>query len=176
MSWIKRCMGIVSLASSLSVLVSLSMADPLPKNAKPLSSAEVREIYSGKSVMWGYRHGAYFAGNGKAISVYTNWHNDANPTQKWTGYTTGTWSTSNNQMCWRYSGFDLNDMKPFSGSQLCWKWYRAGSKFYVIQTKKPAGMRASGANDYGTNEISKLRNGDRISVWLNEYKSKAKAQ
>lgn len=152
------------------------MADPLPPNAKPLSGVEVRKMYAGKSVIWGYKHGAYFASNGKATSVYTNWHNDVNPRQKWTGYTTGTWSTNGNEMCWRYSGYDLVDKKAWSGGINCWKWYRAGSRYYVFPSKEPKGMRPRGANDYHTNELSKIRNGDRISVWFNEYKSKAKTK
>ena len=164
------------LASALFAVGRVSVADTLPKNAIPLSSAEVRAIYAGKSVIWRHKSGAYFASNGKVISVYTNWHNDINPSQKWTGYTTGTWSASGNQMCWRYGGYDLTENKAWSGGLECWKWSRSGSKYYTIPSKKPPGTYPAGANDYYTGERSKIRSGDRITPWFNEYKSKAKAQ
>lgn len=165
------------LAFPLMTVGAASFADTLPKNAVPLSSAEVSAIYSGKSIIWrGGKNGAYLASSGKAIGVYTDWHDDIKPNEKWTGYWAGTWSTRGNQMCIRYSGYDLVDKKPFPADMMCWKWYRAGSAYYTIQSKMERGKRPSGPNDYYTKEATKLRSGDRISTWFNQYKSKAKGQ
>ena len=79
-------------------------------------------------------------------------------------------------MCIRYSGYDLVDKKPFPADMMCWKWYRSGSTYYTIQSKMERGKRPYGPNDYYTKEVTKLRSGDRISVWFNEYKNKANAQ
>jgi hypothetical protein len=142
-AWIRRSVRLVVLTSALSFFGGSTIADPLPKNAKPLTGAEVRELYSGRSIIWGRKQGAYFASNGRVISVYTNWHNDINPSKKWTGYTTGTWSVAANQICWRYSGFDLIDKKSWSGGFECWKWYRANSQYWSFHVKKPRGKRPS---------------------------------
>lgn len=174
--WMRLGAAALSLAVILTGSAAVCTADPLPTDAKPLPSAEVRKIYAGKSIIWGYRHGAYFASNGTAISVYTNWHSDTKPREKWTGYTTGTWSVKGNQMCWYYGGVSLQDRKAWGGKSECWKWYRSDSRYFSFHARKPEGKRPATADEYDPNELRRFRSGDRIRVWFNAYKKQASTQ
>ncbi len=157
-----------ALASSLLFLLLSTpvIADELPKGAMPLESAELRNIYSGKSVVWANRDGAYFASNGKVKMVFTNFNDGKD---RWSGYGSGNWSVKGNRVCWNVSGAGMSlsthAVEPFSGHAACWEWYKSGSTYYTKWSRR---------GGYKTTVKSKFRSGDRISRWHEDYKAKLK--
>ena len=155
----------------LLLLSKPALAEPLPSAAVPLRAAELRKIYSGKTIIWSNRDAAYFAPNGKVKVVFTN-DNGGDGRTRYTGYSSGSWSVTDNHICWNVSGtaFDTSTkvIDAFSNNVWCWDWYKSGSKYY---TRHRNNGRVS---TFNTQAIGRLHDGDRVSVWFDEYKVKFK--
>lgn len=160
---------------ALQSFLTPAVAGQLPNGAVPLQSAELRKIYSGKSIIWGNRDGAYFAAIGQVEMVFSN-YNDGK--DRWTGYGVGSWSVKGNRLCWNVSGagksVTTGTVEPFKNHVACWDWYKVGPQYYTRWSQLWRPSSANRNSEYYTQEVSRLRTGNTISGWYAEYRAKVK--
>lgn len=81
--------SILIMSAAMAALVpTMSLADALPKNAVPLTTAEARALYSGKSTNWS-KSRAYFAPDNTALMYGKD--------KTW--YGEGKWTVDGNKVC-----------------------------------------------------------------------------
>ena len=142
-------------AASLAAAVILCMAslptlaDPLPKTAKPINSDEITKLYSGKTTDWKISS-AYFAPDG-TVKGYLG-----KPVVKTTFK--GTWKVTGNEICMEFS------TPKDSGLSDCWKYWRNGKDVITLWSRHYDGSKADEANGYYKNEVAKLKAGDLVSA------------
>ncbi len=155
-TWMRRSVGLVLLTFVLGLLVNPSIAEPLPKNAKPLSSSEVRAIFADRTS----RGGADSCTEGDTALV--KWFGDG----RVRGISSvaphgldhiwwGKWWVKGNSMCMKVTKHYVRNGKKGSEYR-CWDFHRANGATYAIMSSCPT--RRYGANDYW--KFGKLSRGD----------------
>lgn len=126
-----------------------AVADKLPKGATPLSSDEVRLIYSGKTGVYNVSD-VYYDPNGTTKGV--SGKPKARNTFK------GTWIVDGNQHC-MYNK-PKGDPRTYTD---CNAYWRAGNKVYSLWTVRYDGSKVDKVNDYWTGAVKQHEKGDLVS-------------
>lgn len=135
-------------------------ADPLPKGAVKLTSAEAKAIYSGKTASWTDTL-AYFAPNGRYLMIGKD--------KSWFGE--GKWTVRGNKVCASIKWTNVKSGKTGAGDRDCWTWYKAGDRYLDLWSGDKNGVK----NGWFDGERKKLSDGDHVSATLNSLKAKVKS-
>lgn len=129
-----------------------AFAEPLPKDAKPLSAAQVTKLYSGNSTNW-KTSGAYFAADGTIKGRYSS------------GIYWGRWVVKKNEICMEdVQGYDTKSKEAWDGIGDCWKWWADGKgKTITLWSRRFNGEKPDLANDHYRGEADKIQKGDKVS-------------
>ncbi len=131
----------------LALLSSSALAEKLPADANPLTSADVKALYAGKSADWSTTR-AYFAPNGKFLTVAKDgsWFNE-----------NGEWTVKGNKICatsrWKDEKTGQN-----KSSNDCWTWFKVGPKYLSLWSGEK-----NNVNGYYAKELDKMVAGDEVS-------------
>jgi uncharacterized protein DUF995 len=128
---------LLTVAACPLVLICGASAEPLPAGAKPMTTAEVAALYSGKTKV--YSHSSmYFAPDHTMIGAA-----QGKPIK-------GTWSVTGNQVCLQTKG----------GGKDCWKWWSDGGRQISLWALRSYGPKLDPNNDYSGDEVNHLQSGD----------------
>lgn len=151
--------SLLLVAFTVSLLASSSIADTLPKNAKPLSGAEVRSLFANHTK----KGGPDSCTDGDTSTV--KWFSDGRmrgistvPAHGLDSIWWGTWSVKGNKLCAKTTLRYVRTGKTKSEYR-CFDYYRAGGDIYGFMSYCPT--RAYGSNDYW--KVSKPVSGDLTS-------------
>ena len=138
---------------------SSSVADKLPKSAKPLTTDEVKAIYSGKSVVWSKTNAFYFSPDGVTKGYNGSYYID------------GKWEVKDNIMCMMNQGVDSKtketDGKTYTD---CNTWFKdAKGRLWDIWSTRYDGSKPP-KNDYNRDTDKKFKNGDTIDAKYGKLK------
>ncbi len=131
-----------------------SLADTNSKSGVPMTTSEVRALYSGNSALWPSSK-AYFKPTGIVIGLY------GNPIIE---TYSGTWNVSGNRMCMSVKTFNIaskkSDGKTFTD---CWAYYTSGSKAYSKRTSNWRPVKEP------IEHKTWLQRGDRVTALYKRY-------
>lgn len=136
-------------AAILGATTVAAVADKLPKGATPLSAAEVRAIYSGKTGVYSVSD-IYYDPNGTTKGVF------GKPKAKSTFK--GTWAVKGNEYCMYNKS--KGDPKTYTDCNAFW---RAGNKIYSLWSVHYDGSKPNKVNDYSPSEMKNFKKGDLVS-------------
>jgi hypothetical protein len=147
----------------LAVSAHAALAGKLPKNAVELTAEEVKALYSDHSIKR-KDSSAYFAPDGTMKAVYGKKLAD--------GFYSGTWKVEGNEFCFFDSGYDLKSKKDFKDETNCYKWWKAGDKYWNLYSVRWDGKKP-GKNDYNTTEKVFIVPGDIVGDQFDKLKKQA---
>lgn len=156
-------MRVAMLSVALSTLALAAVADPLPEGAKPMSSEQVRAIYSGHWASWSQSKAAFLA-DGTVKGQYNS------------GIWWGKWSVKKNELCTTgLQGYDKINKKSWSGNGDCWKWWvDSDGKPVTLWSKHYDGSKVDLKDGYYNDEIGKIKKGDKVSAGFDKVYAKLK--
>lgn len=131
----------------------------LPKDAVPLTAAETKALWSGKTINWNPAK-MYWSPDGKAVGVY--------PVKGREGFAEGTWTVSGNEMCSDVIWYGADKGGKTTPENSCAKYYKAGKVIWTLNTKEQE--RYMG--DIWSGVDKKLKKGDSASKQAYEWKKK----
>ena len=159
MHLVKSSMSIVVAACTLIISFGVSAAGPLPKNAKPLSSAEVRSLFANHT-----KKGGPDSCTDRDTSI-VKWFSDGRmrgistvPAHGLDSIFWGRWTVKGNRLCAKTTVHYIPTNKSKSEYR-CFDYYLAGSDIYGFMSYCPT--RAYGSNDYW--RVTKPVSGDLTS-------------
>lgn len=145
MDTIRACLT----AAIVAATSTTTLADKLPKGATPLSSDEVRAIYSGKTGVYKVSD-IYYDPNGTTKGVFGK--------PKATMTISGTWEVNGNERCMH--NHPKGDPKLYTD---CNAYWRSGKKIYSLWTVHYDGSKPDKVNGYWTGELKLHKDGDLVS-------------
>lgn len=132
------------------------IAETLPKNAKPLSSSEVRALYANRTA----RGGVDSCTDGD--TALATWFSDGRvrgissvPPHGLDHLWWGRWWVKGNSMCMKVQRYYIRT-KKFSPEYRCWDFHKTGGDVYAFMSSCPT--RKYGPNDYW--KFGRLSKGD----------------
>lgn len=146
----KSLLVCVALAGT-ACLGTAALAEPLPKDAKPIAAKSLMSFYSGSTANWGNSM-AYFAPDGTVKGVSTPKTGGKRAYQ-------GNWGAKGNEVCMKVKVLGT-DWEP---STDCWKWYLGAENELWTLWSVHFDKTKPTKNDYYTGEKDKLSRGDHVS-------------
>lgn len=138
--------------AAIVIMAQPSLADKLPKNAKPMSTAELKKIYSGNSQVWD-KSQVYFSPDMNTKGVFGR---PASHTFS------GKWSVNGNKVCMNNKSVDVKTKKSDGKTYTdCWTFYKEGNKTWSLWSNNYDKQMTE--NDYWTKELGTLKKGDKVS-------------
>ncbi|MCF1709102.1 DUF995 domain-containing protein [Tabrizicola sp. J26] len=149
------------IAAFLALIALPVAADPLPPNAKPLSSKQIEKLYSGNSAVWD-RSMVYFAPDKTTKGVFGK-----PPSATYTGK----WKITKNKLCMTNSPVNIKTGEASKKTYTdCWTFFTDGDR--VLTSYYNDFEEGRGPNDdYSEGELSNLRKGDVVSKTFAKYRS-----
>jgi len=140
----------VALAGAAS-LATTTLAEPLPKDAKPIAAKSLSALYSGNTAKWD-NSTAFFAPDGTVKGIFT----EENGTRR--AYQ-GEWRTKGNEVCMTVKVLKTD----WDASTDCWKWYLGADKQIWTLWSVHYDKTKPTKNDYYTSEKDNISRGDSVS-------------
>jgi hypothetical protein len=149
------------LATAVSIFATTAIADPLPKDAKPVAAKSLIKIYAGKTADWSTSK-AFFAADGTIKGINTS---------NGTSIYWGKWTAKGNEVCMVNSWKDTGTGKTGDGAKDCWKWWQAADgTLWQLWSVHYDGSKPS-KTDYYTGEEANLKKGDLVSKKFDKLNS-----
>lgn len=139
--------GILAVASSLPAV--FAQAESLPKNASPMKSEVLKQIYSGNTAFWKDAE-IYFAPGGSIKGLFGK--------PKIKALIEGSWSIAGNEICiYSYRTKEQNFSRD------CFQYWLEGKRIVALWSAHADGSAADQVNGYHMGEEKTLRPGDLVS-------------
>jgi hypothetical protein len=132
---------------------SPAYADKLPKNATPLSPADVSALYSDHTAVWSSSAMAYFAADGTMKEFVAG---QSKP---------GSWTVKDNEFCMEIKGVEAKTKKLDGKTYTeCWQWYKdSKNQLYSLYSKHWDNSKVD-MTDFSKKEIKHLKPGDLVGA------------
>jgi hypothetical protein len=143
-------------------LATSSMADKLPKSAKPLTAEEITAMYAGHTAKWKGSN-AWFAPDKSIKGLFGKKLDEA--------LYFGTWSVTGNEVCMTNNSEDVKTKKKGGPFTDCWQWFRDDKKrLWTLWSKHYDGSKVP-KNAYYRGEEKILVEGDSVSEKFDKLKA-----